>query len=285
MSISTENLIKSIKEKSTETWGTTYELFFQKQDLMDPDYGELPEDMFGDPFLRARLSFELDKLYTSILLALELLKLPIMLDRLKEQYEPVRRKMDQEDFLLQVSEPSCPALEILEEYSSALESLAGLEKLELENKPINGQDTLFQVLEGTPVIVRDAELDPSNEAQIQKRVYDILKHVFPDTVREYPITKTIKRYKPDICIRSLKSAVEYKFCDSAEEMKVCVDGIIEDVGAYSNTDDWKFFYGVIYMTGAFWTQAQVEAHLRECGVNENWKILLVTGKGARKKNS
>lgn len=257
--------------------------FFQKLDLNDPDYGELPEEMFGDPFLRSRLSFELDKLHTSILFALELLNLPSMSARLQEHYEPIRKKMETEDFLTKVFEPTCPALEVLDEYSSALESLAGLDEKVLEQKSIFGRDTLHQVLNWTPVIIRDADIEPSNESHVQKRVYDMLKHVFPDTAREYPIPKGIKSYRPDFCIRSLKSAVEYKFCDSEEEMKKQVDGIIQDVGAYSNSEDWKNFYAVIYMTDSFWTQAQVETHLRNSGVTENWRILLVTGKGSRNK--
>ncbi|MGR5279634.1 hypothetical protein ACPV5J_23355 [Vibrio rotiferianus] len=274
-----KNLVKGIKENSNQAWDATFQLVFQRNDLHDPEYGQLPEEGFGDPTLRSRLNFELDKLYTSILMALEIIELPGMTKRIISQYEPVRRKMDSEDFLLSVNEPTCPALEILEEYSSALESLVGI----TESVSISGRNALKQVLDGTPVIIRDSGIEPSNEPEVQEKVFNTLKHVFPDTAREFTIPKGVKCYKPDFCIRSLNTAIEYKFCDSEDDIKKAVDGIIEDVGAYSNSDDWKYFYAVIYMTDSFMTQAQIETHLRESGVNEKWKIITVTGKGSRKK--
>jgi hypothetical protein len=131
--------------------------------------------------------------------------------------------------------------------------------------------------------VRDRRVKPSSEKDVRQCIYDLLLHVFPDTVREIPIAKVSKSYKPDIGVRSLKAAVEYKFADSEKEAKSAIGGIYEDVAGYAGSDDWKTFFGVIYMTDAFYTQAQVEAEFKSSNVNAAWRPLVVLGKGGRRK--
>ena len=91
-----------------------------------------------------------------------------------------------------------------------------------------------------------------------------------------------KAYKPDIGIRSLKAAVEYKFVATEADARRVIGEVFEDVHGYGGSEDWKHFYAVFYVTDAFFTPAQVEAEFRMSKVDRSWKPLLVSGKGRRK---
>lgn len=177
-----------------------------------------------------------------------------------------------------------PVLWILSQHLSALTSHIKTEN-EKEYATINLFVLLEQMLDGTPKMLTDRNIEPANEAEVRKEVYNTLIHVFPDTVREIPISKVSKVYKPDIGIRSLKSAIEYKFVNSEQEAKTAIGGIFEDINGYEGSQDWTTFYAVIYMTDHFMTQAQIEAEFTLSRVPHHWKPIIVFGKGKRTNNS
>jgi hypothetical protein len=61
--------------------------------------------------------------------------------------------------------------------------------------------------------------------------------------------------------------------------------IYTDIHGYSGSADWTHFYAVIYMTGAFMTRHQIEAEWKLTNVPHNWKCILVTGAGERRKKA
>lgn len=107
-------------------------------------------------------------------------------------------------------------------------------------------------------------------------------HVFPDTVREVPIPKVTKTDKAAIGIRSIKSAIEFKFVDSEQEAKTAIGGIYEDVCGYEGSEEWKNFYAVSYMTDHFFTLQHIEAEFQDSNITAKWKPILIYGKGSRK---
>lgn len=78
--------------------------------------------------------------------------------------------------------------------------------------------------------------------------------------------------------------MEYKFVDSAEEAKTVIGGVFEDIQGYAGSEDWKFFYAVIYMTDNYLTIDQVHAEFELSQVPHNWMPIVIFGKGKRKKN-
>jgi hypothetical protein len=142
---------------------------------------------------------------------------------------------------------------------------------------------LERILQGTPRLISDRGIEPCKESEVRRVLYQTLIHFFPDTVREVPIAKVSKTYKPDIGIRTLKAAVEFKFCASEEELKRAIGGVFEDVSGYAGSEDWQNFYAVFYITDHFMTQAQAEADFNLSRVDRRWKPLLVHGHGARRK--
>lgn len=176
----------------------------------------------------------------------------------------------------------CPALEYISD------ALRVLSMLITDPQAANYRDEqdlvrLQQILEGTPKLIRDQGLQPRSEKEVRTAMYGLLLHFFPDTVREVPIAKVSKTYKPDIGIRSLKVGIEYKFADSELELKTCIGGIFEDILGYSGSADWTTFYAVIYMTDAFMTRAQVQSEWQLSNVPHEWRPILVTGRGERRK--
>jgi hypothetical protein len=212
--------------------------------------------------------------------ALEYLSLNILLKEFNEsltKFEPFNQQFEYNGFFDSFTSP------ILNYIRRIVDAITGQiapeinEKLALEE----GKILLERILMGTPKIIYDRKLEPKNEAEIRRAIYEHLIHVFPDTVREIPISKVAKVYKPDIGIKKLKIAIEYKFADSLQELKTSIGGIYEDIQGYEGSDDWTAFYAVIYQTDYFLTQFQIEAEFKLSKVNHTWKPILVYGNGKR----
>ena len=244
------------------------------------DYAQALMSSPSDPDrYEERLADQIRSLYVHVAFALEGLDLPSLLAEFKEGFEPFRKEPTvlSTDWL---GEPYPRALIYLGDYVAALRAGAGKRE-----EPLDGLQQLERILRGTPKVIRDRKIAPHNESAVRNAMYELLVHPYPDTVRDVPIAKVTKVYKPDIGIRSLKAAVEYKFVDSEKEAKRAIGGVYEDVKGYAGSDDWLFFYAVFYLTAAFLTQAQLEAEFRLSGVNHSWKPILVSGAGGRKRGA
>jgi hypothetical protein len=169
-------------------------------------------------------------------------------------------------------------LNLLKRYFSVFQTQLDSHDYKIENK----KERLYleQILRATPKIIFDSKLDPKNETDIHKKMNEILSLVFPYTTRNFPIPTNITTYKPDFGIKNLKSAIEYKFVANEDDSKKFIGGIYEDVHAYES-EDWKYFYAVIYLTEPFLTQEQVEANFKSAKIPDNWIPIVVNGKGER----
>jgi len=224
------------------------------------------------------------ELHLKIIFALEYLGLTTLLEKFKEEFDKYKGKTTTLEMLPYVGIMYSPVVDLIYKFKNVINcQFEDPTKKNDENKydlPI-----LERILRGTAKIMTDRKVLPENEAVVQREIFNTLIHVFPDTVREIPIPKISKTYKPDIGVKHLKCAIEYKFVDSEAEAKSCIGGIFEDMMGYEGTDDWKTFFAVIYMTDHFLTQDQVESEFRLSKAKKNWKPILVFGKGGRKKLS
>jgi len=225
-----------------------------------------------------KLLQQVQGLYIHIAFLLETLQLPALLVEFKAGFEKFRGANQIELGLDELGNPYPLALEYLATYVSPLAAATSNPSESLDELP-----RLERILQGTPKLLKDRKIEPRNERDVRRVLYETLIHFFPDTVRDIPIAKASKCYKPDIGIRSLKAAVEFKFSDSKEELKRAIGGVYEDVAGYAGSDDWRHFYAVFYITDAFMTQAQVEAEFSMSLVNRRWRPLLVLGRGARRR--
>ena len=237
----------------------------------------------GVEFNKACLVEKLECIKLKFDFAYEFLNLSKLHDQLNEEFKKYEGKLDKLKCLPITDDFYSPVLWLFEQHLSALTSHIEIDN-EKESATINRFELLERILLETPKMLTNREKEPKNEAEVKNEVFYTLAHVFPDTVREIPISKVSKVYKPDIGIRSLKSAIEYKFVNSEQEAKIAIGGIFEDISRYEGSRDWTTFYAVIYMTDHFITQARVEAEFKLSKVSHHWKPIIVFGKGKRKSN-
>lgn len=279
MELAIKNLSDDIGEQISDGWKSVNKL----QSLSWYLTGE--RDYYDEEHDMENLSFEsqIERLHVSMCALLEALQMKLLLEQYKNDFQKFQGKLTDLDMLPYIGEFHSEPLGLFWKYHKTISSLINHDVS--AEKELALRSKLEGIFINTPKIVKDRGVEPSNEAEVRKCVYDVLIHVFPDTVREIPIAQETKTYKPDLGVKSLKTAAEYKFADSEEEVKKAVGGLYEDMRGYGGSEDWKFFYAVIYMTDAFFTVEQIMSEFNHTNADENWKPILVYGKGGRKKRN
>lgn len=146
---------------------------------------------------------------------------------------------------------------------------------------VTAQDVLRTILHSSGKIAAARATPPKNEADIRNAVLEVCEFAFNDAMRETAVAKRLTGYRIDLTVRSLRAAVEFKFIDSKSEMRTAVEGVYADMKGYRDPD-WDTFYSVFYMTGPFYTQAEVEEEFSYVDADKSWEPIVVQGPGARK---
>jgi hypothetical protein len=260
-----ECLVRDLEDSFREAWDVFANFEWATMSRQEDDYYE------------ESLHEYIKSIYMQLRYAYEVLSLGGILGELKAGFEGHRENLSA-IHATSIGETYSPALAYLGSYFRPLKASVPSKE---ETEAVAAIQRLERILLGTPKLIKDRGLEPKNEKDVRKAMYDLLIHVYPETVPEVPIAKQSKVYKPDIGIPPLRAAIEYKFAASEQEVKTALGGIYQDVSGYSGSKDWTVFFAVIYMTEPFLTQAQVEAEFRMSKVDRSWKPLLVVGKGAR----
>jgi hypothetical protein len=277
--------VKAFRTGVEEDVSRAYKLISELEHWsMIPDRDEDAEQREEQAATEMELRDVLTRIHERLATALEYAELPHALARMTERFDARREALLTFERVPYVDVLFSP---ILSDLAMAYESFATC----LGGGPIamgavlqteRDRHLLRQILMGTSKLIADRKLVPKNEAEVRREIYATLLHVFPDTVRELPIPQVSKTYKPDIGIPHLQVAVEYKFCDTENELKKCLEGIYADTKGYTGSNDWTHFLAVLYCTGAFMTEAQLREEERRVGMPASWELLLVTGQGERK---
>ncbi|MCC4234584.1 hypothetical protein LL253_18085 [Sphingobium soli] len=122
---------------------------------------------------------------------------------------------------------------------------------------------------------------PTREKDVQDALQPALRLAFPDVIREPPIPKQTKTYHPDFGIDSIATAVEVKFADDKQKAKSAIGELYEDMKGYEDSE-FSLFVGLVYLTGAYLSQDQVDAEMKKVGTSKNWRVYLVFGDGKPK---
>ncbi|MEN5264798.1 hypothetical protein [Stenotrophomonas sp. TWI587] len=277
MNLHPEKLLKAAADEVYETDQTIGKLQTLSFKLnRDNDYFDEEHEMTGH-----ELEWRLERSYICLSLLIEQLGLTEFLKQFETGFKRFEGKLQEVEMVPYVGDFYSEAHSYIRKYLFSLSALFGANLEEQQQK--EQMATLEGILINTPKIIFDRGVEPKNEAEVRKSVFDLLIHVFPDTVREASIVQNTKTYKPDIGVKSLSTAIEYKFAESQAEVKKAVGGLYEDMRGYAGSKDWTRFYAVIYMTDAFFTQQQIMSEFKHTSADDNWKPLLVIGKGARTK--
>lgn len=125
-------------------------------------------------------------------------------------------------------------------------------------------------------------IQPQDEKEIRDVMHDYLGAFFTEYKKSVIIPGVIRDFKPDGGVRNLKAAIEFKFADTHAEVTRAMGGLFEDISGYAGSLDWTRFYSVIYQTAAYESDDRTKSELVRSGT-VTWKVLLVTGAGARTK--
>lgn len=225
------------------------------------------------------LRFELKSLATFLAAGLEILGLP---DSRLEVIESLRSLEDSKTSVWKW-EPEhevawSPQLELLE---MLLEPAYLLSESTAETVDRGALERLESMLRDTGALVYRRNQAPAREADIQEVMHDYLSVVFPDFVKKPDIPGALKHFEPDGGVPSLRTAIEFKFSDSPEELRTALSGVFEDMSGYSCSRDWIRFFSVFYLTHPFETQARIVSDFTRPEAPA-WVPLTVVGTGARK---
>ena len=239
---------------------------------------ELEKGQDGSPYSDDALNEVLMSLYTVLSVGLEMLGLHGSRQELAEwRKEYVSKNLRCWEYLPDLDVAYSPLLDRLDAYRDAVRLLTVPKAGVVEQGEI---DRLESLLKDTGGLVYRRNPDPGNEAGVQKVMHDYLSVVFPDFVPTPQIPGSLKHFQPDGGIRSIKTAIEFKYADSLDELKTALSGIYEDMAGYSGSRDWVRFYSVIYLTKPFTTFAQIVADLNRPDA-PNWTPIAVVGAGKR----
>jgi REase_DpnII-MboI len=131
-----------------------------------------------------------------------------------------------------------------------------------DGRAVTGIDVFRTILQNTHGIIHAKGLEPTNEAEVRNAIFEIMKFVFHDAIREIPMGQLLKMFKPDIGVRSLMVAVEYKFAGSDMGVKKPLDEIYTDMRGYSGHYEWRTFFAVIYTTAPLVSKERLEGKFR-----------------------
>lgn len=164
-------------------------------------------------------------------------------------------------------------------YSPKLESLSIL--LEpfniLGERDMISANYLENILNSTDYLLKKFNVNIINETSINNSIRVVLQSIFNDVSNIHePFIKVAKSYKPDICLPSLKTCIEYKFARDENRFINTIGEIYEDVHGYSNHHQYTIFYVVFYFVGTY-PQHRFHEIIKEKKFPKEWKFLLING--------
>jgi hypothetical protein len=223
--------------------------------------------------IRSALRFQIIRLFDTMVMIYEALDLVKSLNTFTEGFNNVEGEVDEiqyhyDDFDWYWSRH----ISYLSEKLNILAPIVSVPPV------MEGQRQIVRnVLRQTPVLLKTLSINPSKELHVQQQLEWILRLSFPDIVKNPPIPKPTKTYKPDLGIDSIETAIEVKFLEDKAHAGTIMGQLYEDMRGYSNAASFTQFFGLIYMTGAHLSQDVVDAEAKAVGVPKNWEIFTVTG--------
>jgi len=224
---------------------------------------------------RASLETKLRRLYKTLIMLHEELKQKHCLRTFVADFDKISQNLNRVTYY--DGDVDCPESEGLYFLGEQIRLLAPLFST---HKEIDVQrEVLWTMLQQFGVYVETCNERPKKEKDVQVLMRRVLTLSFPDAYCEPIISKPSKAYKPDFGVPSLEAAIEVKFVKDPSGIGKAIGELHEDMGGYENLDPWSQFYGVIYMTGAFFSQKRLEAEMVGSGIKKNWKVCVVEGPG------
>ena len=244
--------------------------------LAQIDYESSDEWMYS-----YRISKDLGTAFTQIMMLTDALGLTQTYERIGKEY---KEALDHKDGLSAfVTDPEGDvhllAADPLRRFVASLEGVYGLKSLHVVSKAV------VDVLRGTQYAITDRNCfaePPASEADVHHRVEAVLKCIFPDLRHTPPVAKSVKNFKPDTGLPSMRTLVEYKFIQEKADIDRVADEILADTRGYKSRD-WDCFIFLIYETRRLKSEREWNDLLRECGTALNTQAIVICGEAPKPK--
>lgn len=276
---------KTFKKNIKSDFSRLYEIQSKLEEYDHPERQPIEYDDVDEMEEIYRSSFEglLDEVQLKLAYAFERLNCLRMRGDLQADYSRHSKNKRFLEFEHSTDVFYSPAKSVLHDYFSVISS--ELDETGAGWDSESKMELLKKVLRNTAKIVFDAKITPSKEKDVKDLLYNSLRIVFEDVVREMPIAHVDGSYKPDFGVKSLETAIEYKFAANEAELRKSLGGIYEDMHGYSGSKDWTNFIAVVYCNNHYMTQEQFNQEFIIAKSMPNWFPIMVVGQGERKRKA
>ncbi len=225
----------------------------------------------NEPELLAK--YHLEKAFIELLVLTEILNLEGTYQSLKEIYLIAKS----EGLLKKNMGLDAPDLVWADKIDTYLDSIAC--GYNIQFKSTSFLIDIESIIKNAIYSITDAKLfnsPPKSEKDVHDRIESILSCIFPDLKHHPILTKPIKNFEPDTGIPSIKTLIEYKYLNKDNKDKIIVDQILADTRGY-HSHEWEQFIYVIYEEKRFRSEKEWNQLLKECGIEENTKVIVLLG--------
>lgn len=226
-------------------------------------------------------SWEIERCVLQVLAIAEALGLVELRKMIVTEYAAI--KQGKEGFMQSKIDPDGqPYSAVLSRVSQFSHAFAQF--FQIEDSTVVAKD-LLDILHDIHHVIADEHVfahAPLKEEEVHTRIEGILRCVYPDLKHKPAVTKAIKNFEPDTGIPSLRTLIEYKFLSCAEDVGAIADQVLADTRGYTS-GDWKRFLYVIYETRRFRPEKEWNNLLRQSGVPESTRIIVLSGEPTKRK--
>jgi len=271
----TTDEIKYIGEQIRKTISSIENNHFQW--IMNYEYSSHHQEEEYPGWTEAWLKIRTRDLYYLILAYLEVRSMPQYLSTFKDKFELIIK--DDNQILKTESTPeSDPELVIINGFRRFLDPFKFFDYQQTRE---DESKKMISILESTDFIIKNCNVEISNEADIYKQVKWVLGLYYPTCRQKNKASfiQEFKSYNPDILIPELKTAIEYKYLKSkSNNIDEFIDQVRIDATNYTGDSQYENFIAVIYIENtSVATTESIKVAWKAKKFPSNWDLVIVNG--------
>ncbi|WP_433630265.1 hypothetical protein [Chryseobacterium cucumeris] len=239
--------------------------------MMGDNHGGFEEDYPG--WTKSWIEMRLKDLYILIQSYLEIRQMPLLLQSFKyELTKQFEKNIHESELTNPEGENELVLTQLFRRY---LEPFAFFDYSKIK---VDENLKLYSILQNTGFIIKNLNKPIKNESDIYQQVKWILGLYYPSCRlrNKASFVQQFKTYNPDILIPELKTAIEYKYIDAANDnIDEFIDQIKIDATNYVNDSRFENFYAVIYIEDiSIATPESIEIAWKSKQFPNNWNLVL-----------
>ena len=229
-------------------------------------------DIRGDEYEEYKAKDCLFSAWRHLITALELANFQFLYEEAKKSYEIFKKKpldygMAEEIYLIWPYK--------IEEFLNVIKTFFEYPQSSEKNKFLD----LKKILVNSETFITNKQIFswlPCDESDIHERLENILKCFYPDLEREPTINHSIKKFKPDTGIETIKTFIEYKYVTNHDDCKRVLEEIYADINGYQH-NIFKNILFVIYETSRCFLESNWKSSLKKLKTKMKCDFVLLKG--------